>query len=227
MNQTIRVLLVEDSVTDAELVIRELRRAGFDPLCTRVDTQESFLSELDLSPELILSDYALPQFDGLAAFKLLQKSGRDIPFILVSGTVGEEIAVDCMRLGVADYLLKDRLSRLGPAVKLALTGTKLLLDSRRNAALLNKSERRYQRLFESAKDGILILDYETGMIDDVNPFLIELLGMTKEAFLSKTVWELGFFRHLIANQAKFYELQQGDYVRYDNRNRSRGGMKFF
>ena len=216
MNQNIRVLLVEDSATDAELVIRELRRAGFDPLCTRVDTEESFLSELDASPDLILSDYSLPQFDGLEAFKLLQESGRDIPFILVSGTVGEEIAVESMRVGVADFLLKDRLARLGPAVQRAFAGAKLLLESRCNADLLNASEKRYRRLFESAKDGILILDYETGTIKDVNPFLIELLGITKDEFLRQKVWELGFIRHLIANQDKFHEVQQHDYVRYDN-----------
>jgi len=216
MNQTIRVLLVEDSAKDAELVIRELHRAGFDLLCTRVDDQTSFLLELSASPDLILSDYALPQFDGLQAFKLLQQSGRNIPFILVSGRVGEEVAVESMRLGVTDCLLKDCLAQLGPAVERALIGAEHLRETRCNAALLNASETRYRRLFESAKDGILILDYQTGLIEDVNPFLIELLGISKDEFLRKKVWELGFFRHLIANEIKFYELQQKDYVRYDN-----------
>ena len=78
------------------------------------------------------------------------------------------------------------------------------------------SELRYRRLFESAKDGILILDAETGMIVDVNPFLIEMLGFSREAFLGKKIWELGFFKDIVANQANFAELQQKEYIRYED-----------
>lgn len=89
-------------------------------------------------------------------------------------------------------------------------------ERKRLLRTLQESEERFRRLFESAKDGILILDFETGSIEDVNPFLIELLGMEKKEFLRKKVWELGFFVHLIANEDKFRELQQKDYVRYEN-----------
>ena len=82
--------------------------------------------------------------------------------------------------------------------------------------LLITSEAKYRRLFESAKDGILILDAETGMITDVNPFLIELLGFSKDQFLNKSIWEIGFFKDIVANQEKFIELQQNNYVRYDD-----------
>jgi PAS domain S-box-containing protein len=81
---------------------------------------------------------------------------------------------------------------------------------------LHVSEARYRRLFEAARDGILILDNETGMVIDVNPFLIELLGYSRQAFLGKRVWELGFFRDIVANQANFAELQQKEYIRYED-----------
>ena len=85
-----------------------------------------------------------------------------------------------------------------------------------NSEALRESERRYRRLFESAKDGILILDAATGMVVDVNPFLIELLGLSRESFLARKVWELGFFKDIAANEAKFAELQARQYVRYEN-----------
>ncbi len=112
MSISIKILLLEDSPDDASLLIRELQEAGFAPTWIRVETEEEFLAEVKNSPDIILSDYSLPQFDGLRAVKILQESGQSIPFILVSGTVGEDIAVEAMKLGATDYLLKDRLARL-------------------------------------------------------------------------------------------------------------------
>ncbi|HXI69529.1 MAG TPA: response regulator [Verrucomicrobiae bacterium] len=120
MSIAINILIVEDSQEDAELLLIELRHAGFDPKWKRVQTEPDFLAELERHPDLILSDYSMPQFSGLRAAELLRNSGMDIPFILVSGTVGEEIAVEAMHCGAADYLLKDRLTRLGVAVRRAL-----------------------------------------------------------------------------------------------------------
>jgi len=90
MNKPINVLILEDRATDAELLLRELRRAGFTPTWKRVETEPDFLAEIKNLPDIILSDYAMPQFSGLRAAELLQKSGLNIPFILISGTVGEE-----------------------------------------------------------------------------------------------------------------------------------------
>ena len=92
----------------------------------------------------------------------------------------------------------------------------LLLDHKQNLDLLIASETRYRRLFESAQDGILILDAETGMIVDVNPFLVKLLDYSKEQFIQKAIWEIGIFHDVIANYDKFIELQQKGYVRYEN-----------
>src|SRR5277367_116308 len=117
----IQILILEDNPTDAELVVRELRRAGFDFDWERVDTEANYLARLNPGLHLILSDYVMPQFSGLRALELLkQQPALEIPFIIVSGTIGEETAVAAMRQGAADYLLKDRVTRLGPAVRRAL-----------------------------------------------------------------------------------------------------------
>lgn len=215
MSQPLQVLILEDHATDAELLVHELRRAGFDPRWRREDTEAGFIAALELGPELILSDYSLPQYDGLKAVKAVREGNMDIPFILVSGTVGEEIAVKAMQAGVTDYLLKDRLSRLGPAVQNALAARHLRQEHRNAELKLRASESRYRRLFESAKDGILILNSRTGLVDDVNPFLTELLGFAKEEFLNRKVWELDFLKNLVADEDKFREFQQSNYVRYD------------
>jgi len=116
----IRVLIAEDSPVDAELILRELRRAGYDPAWMRVDTEPDYLAQLHPDLDIILSDFEMPQFSGLRAMSLLKESGLDVPLIVISGTIGEEQAVATMKLGGADYLLKDRLSRLGQAVAGAL-----------------------------------------------------------------------------------------------------------
>ena len=117
MAETLRVLLVEDSEDDAALVERALRKGDFAPICERVDTAAAMAASLAKQEwDLILSDYSMPQFNGLAALKLMQDKGLDLPFILVSGAVGEETAVDIMRAGACDYVMKDKLTRLVPAV---------------------------------------------------------------------------------------------------------------
>jgi two-component system, cell cycle sensor histidine kinase and response regulator CckA len=121
MTKRIKILMVEDNPVDTELVARELRRAEFDFEWERVDTEPEFLARLNSGLDLILSDYEMPQFSGLRALELLKRQADlDIPFIIVSGTIGEEMAVQAMQQGAADYLLKDRIARLGPAVQRAL-----------------------------------------------------------------------------------------------------------
>jgi len=120
--QKLHVVIVEDSPADAELVVAELRRSGFDVTWHRVETEAEYLERLEDSPEIVLADYALPQFSGPRALELLQEQGTGIPFIVVSGTIGDEAAAAVMRQGASDYVLKDRLHRLGPAVMRALQG---------------------------------------------------------------------------------------------------------
>jgi signal transduction histidine kinase len=131
MPQPLHLLLVEDNPDDAKLVLHELKRAGFEPIAQRVDTEAAFLQSLHGNIDFILSDYSMPEFGGLRALELLKKSGLEIPFILISGTIGEEIAVEAIKLGAADYLLKDRLARLGPAVRRALQEVEERAERRR------------------------------------------------------------------------------------------------
>ena len=125
MATPLKILMAEDNPADCELVIRELRRAGFEPDWHRVDTEKAFVELLDDKLDLVLSDFHMPQFTGFRALELLKQSGLDIPFILISGTIGEDVAVEAMRMGASDYLMKDRLTRLGAAVNHAIAERKL------------------------------------------------------------------------------------------------------
>jgi PAS domain S-box-containing protein len=116
----LKILILEDRAADAELVLHELRQAGYGSDWLRVETELDYLAQLDQGWELILADYNLPLFSGLRALELLQERELDIPFILVSGTIAEDLAIAAMKTGAADYIMKDRLGRLGPAVERAL-----------------------------------------------------------------------------------------------------------
>ena len=130
MSTSLNLLLLEDSSADAELMIEALRDAGFDPTFRRVDTKAAYLRELDQPPDFILSDYSMPQFTAQDALSLMKERGLDLPFIIVSGCIGEDMAVECMKAGAADYLLKDRLGRLGHAVAQALERKRLIEEKR-------------------------------------------------------------------------------------------------
>jgi signal transduction histidine kinase len=137
----LRVLLVEDSDDDARIVLRELRRGGFDPTSTRVDDAGGLEAALTEPWDVVLCDYSLPGFDALRAFAMIRERGLDLPFILVSGTVGEENAVEAMRAGVHDFVLKDRLARLVPAIERELTEASNRADLRRAEARLLHTEK--------------------------------------------------------------------------------------
>ncbi len=136
----LRLLLVEDNPDDAELVLNELILAGYDLDWQRVDDEAGFLERLSPRLDIILSDYTLPQFSANRTLTLLRESRLAIPCIVVTGTVGEEAAVACMRLGAADYLLKDRLSRLGSAVAQAMEGRRLRESHAQLAAIAEWSD---------------------------------------------------------------------------------------
>ena len=124
-NPAIRVLILEDHPADAELAVRHLKQAGFEVDWRLADTQREYLAQLDPSLDVILSDYSMPQFDAPKALRLLQERGLDIPFIILSGTIGEERAAAITRQGAYDYLLKDRMARLGTAVRQAIENKRL------------------------------------------------------------------------------------------------------
>src|SRR5882757_9224450 len=178
MSEKIRVLLVEDDPADGEMMVMALQRAGYEPDWLRVETESEFLSQLEAPPDVILSDSNLPAFDGLRALDLLQQSGMDIPFILVSGRVGEDLAVDAMKRGAYDYLLKDRLARLGEAVRRAIEQCRLRRERAWAVDALRKSQERYRRLVEADVVGIALSDGERFL--EANNYLLHMLGYSRE-----------------------------------------------
>jgi DNA-binding NtrC family response regulator len=118
MSKTINVLIVEDSQADTELIVHQLEKADYAVYFKQVETADEMNNELEKRKwDVIIADYKLPKFSAPAALALLQKTGSDIPFIVVSGVIGEETAVELMRSGAHDYLMKDKLARLVPALK--------------------------------------------------------------------------------------------------------------
>ncbi|HWC59721.1 MAG TPA: response regulator [Verrucomicrobiae bacterium] len=149
MSKPLKILIVEDSQDDADLIVAELKYAGFTPQWKRVETERAFLEELKQAPDIILSDYSLPQFSGLKAATLLRASGLEIPFILISGTVGEDVAVEAMKHGATDYLLKDRIARLGTAVEQALEQKRLRDERKRSDEEIRNQLQELQRWHEA------------------------------------------------------------------------------
>lgn len=137
----LRVLILEDRVSDAELVLVELQRAQFDVESVRVETEEDFLAQLHGDWDIILSDYSMPRFNAPRALTLLNESTVQVPFIIITGTISEEVAVESIKLGASDYLLKDRLSRLGQAVSHALDRHRADDERRRMQDALKRRDR--------------------------------------------------------------------------------------
>jgi two-component system sensor histidine kinase UhpB len=162
----LRVVYVEDNPSDAELIEHELRRAGFDPSGERVDTEPAFVAALATAPEVILSAYRIPAFDALLAIDILNERTSHVPLIVVSGTIGEEVAVEAMRRGATDYLLKDRLARLGSAVERALERSRSEEERRRHEHGLREAETRYRSLVETTP----AIVYTWAAIDGIESF---------------------------------------------------------
>ena len=160
----IRVVILEDRPEDAELMEYELRRSWFDPTCRRLETEPQFVAELNSAPDVILADYRMPQLDAPRALEVLQNAGLDIPFIVVSGAIGEDAAVAMMRQGATDYLLKDRLRRLGPAVRRALAEKQLREEKRRAEQALRASEARFYSFMNHSPALAYIKDHDGRII---------------------------------------------------------------
>ncbi|HEX2101144.1 MAG TPA: PAS domain S-box protein, partial [Candidatus Synoicihabitans sp.] len=191
----IRLLLVEDSDDDAQLVLRELRRSGYEPTTTRVDRAEPFADALrEGTWDIILADFNLPTFSGLEALEIYQASGLDIPFLLVSGTVGEETAVSAMIAGAHDYVLKDNLTRLGPAVTRELREYHIRRGRREDHRRVVASERRFTTIFGSSPVATIITDVDDGLILDLNPAALTLTGWRREHVIGRSTTHLGLWR---------------------------------
>jgi PAS domain S-box-containing protein len=151
MGKPLRVLFVEDSEDDVKILLLELRKGGYDPIYKRVQTAEDLRESLLYGEwEIVISDYRMPGFSGMDAHAILKESGCDLPFILVSGTIGEEAAVEAMRAGAHDYVMKDNLKRLLPAVQRELQEVVERRSRRQAEAALRESEERFRAMADSA-----------------------------------------------------------------------------
>ena len=158
----LKVLLVEDSPDEAELVVLELRRAGFAVTWERVDTEPALRSAIaGQTWDMVISDFAMPLFDGLSAFRIVKAHSDEIPFIFVSGILGEERAVEAMRNGARDYILKGNLRRLTAAVARELDETEQRRQRREAENALKVEERRYRSIFDSAAVALAELDFSS------------------------------------------------------------------
>lgn len=172
----VRVLIVEDCEADAELEANVLTRAGIECVCDCVETREDCLSALDRTAyDLILADYTLPSFSGLQAVRLVRERGLDTPTILVSGTVGEEIAIECLKTGATDYVLKTRLDRLGPVAVRALREAEERRHRARAEEALSETEAKLATVFHEGLDAILLIEPHSGRILHANRAVERLL----------------------------------------------------
>jgi sigma-B regulation protein RsbU (phosphoserine phosphatase) len=187
MKTPLRALIVEDSEFDARMLVNVLRQGGYDPATRRVETAEEMKAALTGQPwDIILADYNMPSFDAPHALRLLQESGLDIPFLIVSGGIGEDIAVAAMKAGAHDYLMKGSLARLAPAVERELRDAQVRTARRQAERDLRESELRYRQLWETATDAVLLVDREL-RIHFANPAVQTVFGYTPAEITGKNL----------------------------------------
>jgi len=188
VDRKLRILVLEDVQTDFELMEIQLEKENISFISKRVETKADFKKELkDFMPDIILSDYSLPQFDGLSALKLAKEQMPDIPFIIVTGSLSEEVAVTTMKAGAWDYVMKDKLIRLGPAVVEALK-LKDEIEKRQQAEeLLRENEDQYRTVFANTGTATCILEND-GTIFLANEKFSQIAGYTIDEIQGKKTW---------------------------------------
>lgn len=185
----LRLLLLEDHAADADLLIAALRRSGVQAEVKVVGNKADYLKNLDPAFDAIISDFDLPQFNAKEALTLLQAQQLDIPFIVVSGAIGEETAVDLMKLGAADYLLKDRLARLPQVLANAVEARLLRVERLTGQKDLRESEERMRAILESALDAVVTMDRH-GEIVEFNPAAEKIFGFPRAEAIGERLVDL-------------------------------------
>jgi len=189
MGQHLKVLIVEDQPTDAELLQYDMRRAGLEFTARRVETQEAFERELqEFEPDLILSDFSMPSFDGLSALDLAQARTPETPFIFVSGTIGEDRAIDALKRGATDYVLKDRPKRIMSAISRALDEAKERAALRDSQQALQSSEKRFRSFMQNVPARASIMDLQ-GRYSFVNENWERMTGRAAQDVLGRSYEE--------------------------------------
>jgi phosphoserine phosphatase RsbU/P len=192
----IRVLVVEDSEFDARILVATLKQAGYQPDWKRVENAQEMLDALENeSWDVILSDYNLPVFSAPAALRLVQQSGLDLPFIIISGGIGEDVAVAAMKAGAHDYLMKGTLARLVPAVEREMREAEVRRGRRLAEDALRDSEQRYRLLWENSTDAVVLMD-QAGVMHFANPAVTDVFGYETATVIG---WEFG---RLLADEVR-------------------------
>ncbi|MEC7907668.1 MAG: response regulator [Verrucomicrobiota bacterium] len=210
----LRVLIVEDSKIEAKFTVNLLKKNGYSVVHERVETEEEMVAALEEHKwDIIISDYQMPDFDGMRALQVFQRYNLDIPFILVSGKIGEETAVDLMKMGAYDYIMKGNTARLVPAVRSHLKDAANRRENLRLEKRLKESEAQYRGFFENAHIGIFRCS-DHGVILDANQRLSSAFGYDSIKDFIKSVEVL---KPEIAGESsrkveivKLYELAQKD-----------------
>jgi len=175
MKKEIKILIVEDSPDDLLLILREFKQAGYEVLHERVYTAEALKQALTKDWDVIISDFRMPSLNGLEALEIVKKTGKDIPFLIVSGSIGEDAAVEILKKGAADYIMKDRIARLVPEVERELREAEARREQVRMEQALVESETKYRELVDEVSDGFFIMDKE-GVTNFANLALAKMLG---------------------------------------------------
>ena len=186
MDKKLCILMLDDNAADAASIERELRKAGISFEARRVSSKPDYEESLqEFSPGLILSDYWLPSFDGVSALAMAQQGLPDVPFIFVSSALGEELAIDAMKNGATDYVLKVGLSRLVPAVRRALREAEDRTVRERAEEKLRESEERLKSILAAVATGVVIIDPETHKIVDANPAAVDMIGFPRKGVVGQ------------------------------------------
>ena len=183
MKATLRILNLEDNERDAELTEAMILARWPQSHFIRVDSKEDFIAALDGDLDLILCDYTMPGFSGRDALLLAREKRPEIPFLFVSGTIGEDTAVEALKNGATDYVLKHRLMRLIPAVDRALREVEQNIERERAEDAMRQSEHKYRELFESLSDAAFLVEEQTGKVIDTNRRAEMLVGRSRPDIL--------------------------------------------
>jgi two-component system cell cycle sensor histidine kinase/response regulator CckA len=182
--QPLRLLIADDDSADVDLCLYNLKKAAVNFQAEIVQTREQFLSKLGEQPvDIVLSDYRMKNWTGLDALSIIQENCPEVPVILLSGTLGDELAVECIKKGITDYVLKDQLARLPMALRRAQEEKALRQAEVRAAQALRESEERYRTLVEYAPEAIVVFDADTGAFLDCNTLALRLFGLSRDELL--------------------------------------------
>ena len=192
MSEEVRVLILEDVELDAELIKTQLRREGLQFVSRIVETEKEYVKELEeFKPHVILADHSLPQFDGITAMNIAQEIAPSTPFIFVSGKIGEDFAVEMLKEGATDYVLKNNLSKLPHAVKRALKESKEQMEKISAENALKEREEKYRTLFDYFPNYVVVLDLD-GRIIEINNAAASLSPYSRENLIGKHFNEFDF-----------------------------------